>query len=216
MRLWPILVFCLPALAGEYAVLATGFRLRAERHENMGATVRLYMERGFTDLPAAQVAGFEIDDYVPPPPAPAGQPAAQPPTRESLTPRQLVDRAAAANGLPPEFVHSVAAAESGYRQEAVSPKGAVGIMQLMPETAKALGADPHDARQNADAGARHLRELLLKYKDDPYQLRKAVAAYNAGEAAVDRHNGVPPYPETLDYVRKVIARYLKSQAASSQ
>ena len=79
------------------------------------------------------------------------------------------------NGLPPELLHSIALVESGYRQDAVSPKGAVGIMQLMPQTAKELQADASDAEQNVNAGARYLRQLLLKYMDDPYQVRKALA-----------------------------------------
>jgi len=77
---------------------------------------------------------------------------------------------------------------------------------LMPGTARELEADPADAAENVDAGARYLRELLLKYLDDPNQLRKALAAYNAGPGAVDRFNGVPPYRETLQYVQKVLDR----------
>jgi len=103
----------------------------------------------------------------------------------------------------------VVKAESGYRQDAVSPKGAVGLMQLMPGTARLLGADPTDPRQNVDAGARYLTELLRKYFNDPYQVRKAVAAYNAGPAAVDRYNGIPPYPETIAYVERVIRQWQK-------
>jgi soluble lytic murein transglycosylase-like protein len=121
-------------------------------------------------------------------------------------PRELVTLAALRQGLPPELLHSIAQVESGYRQDAVSPKGAVGIMQLMPQTARDLRADPADAAENVDAGARYLRELLLKYLDDPNQLRKALAAYNAGPGAVDRFNGVPPYRETLQYVQKVLDR----------
>ncbi|RPI07710.1 MAG: lytic transglycosylase domain-containing protein, partial [Acidobacteriales bacterium] len=89
----------------------------------------------------------------------------------------------------------------------VSSKGAIGIMQLMPRTARALQADPADPEQNVDAGARYLRELLIKYLDDPYQVRKALAAYNAGPAAVDRFDGIPPFPETQRYVRKVLQRH---------
>lgn len=125
----------------------------------------------------------------------------------AVDPRELVTQAAVRNGLPPEFVHSVAQVESGYRQDAVSPKGAIGIMQLMPQTAKELEADPSDAEQNVDAGARYLRALLLKYLDDPYQVRKALAAYNAGPAAVDRYGGIPPYLETQQFVRRVLERY---------
>jgi len=192
----------LPALAGEYAVLASGFRIYADRHETAGEVVRLYLAEGVTELPAGQVVAFEPEDYVPPPQLPAPAPE----RTKLLSPNELVTQAALRNGLPPELVHSVAAIESGYRVDAVSPKGAMGIMQLMPETARRLNADPADPRQNAEAGARYLRELLIKYKDDDYQLRKALAGYNAGPAAVDRHNGIPPYPETQNYVRKVLNR----------
>ena len=101
----------------------------------------------------------------------------------------------------------MAKTESGFNQAAVSPKGAVGVMQLMPATAKALGADAHDPQQNIDAGARLLRELLLKYNGD---VVKALAAYNAGEPAVDRYQGVPPYPETQHYVNTVVNTYIQS------
>ncbi len=168
--------------------------------------IHLYTGASTTVFPVEAVADVEPDDYVPPlqeskPPVPL--PAAL------VDPRELVTRAAIRNGLPPDLVDSVAQVESGYRQHAVSAKGAVGIMQLMPRTARGLQADPADPEQNADAGARYLRELLLKYADDPFQLRKALAAYNAGPAAVDRYNGIPPYAETLEYVRKVLERRRK-------
>jgi soluble lytic murein transglycosylase-like protein len=121
--------------------------------------------------------------------------------------KAMLREAARRSGLPPEFVESVARVESGLRQDAVSPKGAIGVMQLMPGTAKTLGADPHDAAQNIDAGTRLLRELLLKYDGD---VIKALAAYNAGEGAVERYQGMPPYNETRWYVKKVIDGYQKS------
>jgi soluble lytic murein transglycosylase-like protein len=111
-------------------------------------------------------------------------------------------------------VHSIARAESGYREHAESPKGAIGLMQLMPKTAAELDADPRDPEQNAEAGARYLRDLLLKYENDPHQVSKAVAAYNAGPAAVDKYHGVPPYPETIQYVNRVLKQYEKEQAAT--
>ena len=197
------LLLVLPCFAAEHAVLKSGFRLRAERHEIVDGNVRLYDSASFVELPAADVIGFEVDDYVAPPPSTPPPAPAAPPTR-LLDPRELVTRAAVRNGLPPEFLHSVAQVESGYRQDAVSPKGAVGIMQLMPQTARDLQADASDAEQNVNAGARYLRQLLLKYMDDPYQVRKALAAYNAGPAAVDRYGGVPPYGETQRYVRMVL------------
>ena len=115
--------------------------------------------------------------------------------------------AARRSGLPPEFVESVAQVESGFRPDAVSPKGALGVMQLMPGTAKTLGADPHDTAQNIDAGTRLLRDLLVKYDGD---VVKALSAYNAGAGAVDRYQGMPPYNETRWYVKKVIDAYHKA------
>jgi len=193
----------LPAFAGEEVVLNTGFRLRADRHEVAGGVIRLYTGDAVTSFPVSAVAAVEPDDFLPPPP-----PVAAPvlPVIVAQDPRELVTQAALRQGLPPELLHSIAQVESGYRQDAVSPKGAMGIMQLMPGTARELEADPADAAENVDAGARYLRELLLKYLDDPNQLRKALAAYNAGPGAVDRFNGVPPYRETLQYVQKVLDR----------
>jgi soluble lytic murein transglycosylase-like protein len=110
--------------------------------------------------------------------------------------------------LPPEFVASVAAAESGYRTDAISGKGAVGLMQLMPATADLLGTDPNDPAENADAGARYLRELLLKYG---YSAPLALAAYNAGPGAVDRYGDIPPYPETRAYVQRVLRQFQQNR-----
>ncbi len=193
------LLLAAPAFAGEYAVLSNGFRIYADRHETDGAVTRLYSGNGSAQFQTSQIVDFEAEDYVEPlPPTPALLPPPE------LSAKDLLGQAAIRNGLPPAFLLSVAAAESGFRQDVISRKGAVGIMQLMPATAKAFHANPADPEQNVDAGARYLRQLLLKYLDDPYQVRKALAAYSAGPEAVDRYGGVPPYPETVDYVRKVI------------
>jgi soluble lytic murein transglycosylase-like protein len=159
------------------------------------------------EVPASSVASFETEEYVPPPPAPP--PVAAPPAAalKSTDPKTLVREAAVRHSLPPAFVASVAKAESAMKQSAVSPKGAIGVMQLMPGTAKALEADPHDTEQNIDAGTRLLRELLLKYDGD---VVKALAAYNAGPGAVDKYHGLPPYRETQTYVNKVIHDYQKA------
>ena len=199
------LLLALPAWAGEYAVLANGFRIHAERHETAGASVRLYTKDGVTEVPAASVASFEAEEVVAPPVTPPKVDAPLP-VRDTRT---LVRDAAIRSGLPPTLVESVARVESALRPEAVSPKGALGVMQLMPATARMLDADPHDTAQNIDAGARLLRGLLIKYGGD---VVKALSAYNAGEGAVDRYRGMPPYPETQDYVDKVIRTYVSSGA----
>jgi soluble lytic murein transglycosylase-like protein len=204
----------LAAQAGEFVVLSNGFRIHADSHVADGPIIRLQTSQGIIEIQAASVAQFEQEDYVAPaPPAiPPAAPKAE--TSQQLTPQELVTRAALHAGLPPAIVHSVARAESGYRQDAVSPKGAIGLMQLMPKTAAELDADPRDPEQNAEAGARYLRDLLLKYENDPHQVSKAVAAYNAGPAAVDKYHGVPPYPETIQYVNRVLKQYEKEQAAT--
>jgi soluble lytic murein transglycosylase-like protein len=212
-------VFDAPAPAGEVAVLSSGFRLRADRHEFAGKVVRLYRDGGFTEIDAALIEGFEQE--VPPPAPPAAPspalPAASSPHRDTATSarggslREMIDSVAKKYDLPPEFVHSVVAAESAYQANAVSPKGAVGLMQLMPATAKAYGADPADPAQNLEAGARHLRDLLLQYNGDS---ARALAAYNAGSGAVNKYNGVPPYNETQNYVYRVISKYRKAVSSS--
>lgn len=197
------MVLCaLPAVAGEYAVLASGFRIYADRHETEGGVVRLFTAGGTIELPAVSVLAFEAEDYVEPEPAPQ-------PREEQPRPAVLIDEAAERYGLPREFLHSVAAVESDYRVDAVSPKGAIGVMQLMPGTARELNADPHDTAQNIDAGARLLRDLLLKYDGGVYH---ALAAYNAGAGAVEKYNGIPPYRETQLYVDRVVRHYKRLSA----
>lgn len=198
------LLACLPVCAADIAVLQTGARLRADRIEKTATHYILHTADGRIELPAEAVEFIEhIDDPVP---APAAAPAPIAPVPQ-LTPRQLIDQAAERHGLPAAIVHALALTESAYQQKAVSPKGAIGVMQLMPATAQALNADPHDLAENIDAGTRLLRALLLKYQDDPNPVRRALAAYNAGEGAVQRYQGVPPYRETQQYVEKVIRRY---------
>jgi soluble lytic murein transglycosylase-like protein len=196
-----------PAFAGEYAVLATGFRIHAERHEIDGSNVRLFTKDGIIEVPASSVSAFENEEYVAPAPAPVAAAPELPPAPKATDPKTLVREAAMRNSLPPAFVASVAKAESAMKQNAISPKGAIGVMQLMPATAKALDADPHDTEQNIDAGTRLLKELLIKYDGD---VVKALAAYNAGPGAVAKYNGLPPYRETQDYVNKVIHDYQKN------
>jgi len=202
-----LILVALPAVAGEYAVLANGFRIHADRHEVHGSTVRLVTNQGVTELPQAAVVAFEAEEYVSPAPMPARLPAPAPaPTKLPADPRALIHEAAKRAGLPAAFVESVAQVESGMQPGAVSPKGAIGVMQLMPETARALSADPHVVEQNIEAGARLLRELLIKYDGD---VVKALSAYNAGSGAVERYRGMPPYAETQNYVDRVIRTYLR-------
>ncbi|HLG99445.1 MAG TPA: lytic transglycosylase domain-containing protein [Bryobacteraceae bacterium] len=202
------------ARAGEYVVLSSGFRIHADSHMADGNMMRLQTSQGEIEIPASSVTGIEKEEYTPPPPA-ASKPLEQPKATPDGSPQELVTRAAIDAGLPPEFVHSIARAESAYKTDAVSPKGAIGLMQLMPKTAAELNANPYDPAQNAEAGAQYLRELLLKYQNDPHQVLKAIAAYNAGPAAVDKYKGIPPYAETVEYVRRVLKEYERQQKKNS-
>ncbi|MCS7041510.1 MAG: lytic transglycosylase domain-containing protein [Bryobacteraceae bacterium] len=144
-----------------------------------------------------------------PPPEPA-PPACAPLPAAVLSP--LFERAAGAYGLAPELLRAVAQKESSLRPCAVSPAGAMGLMQLMPETAAWLGiSDPFDAEQNIFGGARFLRFLLNRFDDD---LALALGAYNAGPSRVEAFGGIPPFAETQDYVAAILRR-LKAQAASA-
>ena len=198
------------ASAGEYALLASGARLRVDRHEADGAKVRLYHAGGMVEMDAVHVAGFEpaedpapaVPDAVTAVPSPT---VAQPP--RALSPLELADAAADKYGLPRALVRSVMTAESGLQANATSPKGAIGLMQLMPGTAQQLGVDPWDPAQNVEGGTRYLRELLQKYDG---QLWHALAAYNAGPGAVEKYKGVPPYRETLRYIGNIHNKMAKA------
>lgn len=207
-----VLVFSSCSLwGGEFAVFASGARMHVHRHETAGGKVRLYVGEGFSELDASMVTGFEPDGLPPVPvanasaAADAGQTANAKP---SLSPKELADAAADKYGLPRQLVRSVMAAESGFQTQAVSPKGAIGLMQLMPETAQVLGVDPYDPAQNVDAGTRYLRDLLNQYN---FGLWHALAAYNAGPAAVDKYQGIPPYAETIRYVERIDREYRQGQ-----
>ena len=117
---------------------------------------------------------------------------------------ETIRQAAGKYGVDPKLVSAVAEVESGFQQGAVSATGAVGVMQLMPETAESLGVNPYDAAQNIEGGAQYLKQMLDTFDGD---LRKAVAAYNAGPEAVREYGGVPPYSETQQYVSSVLDLY---------
>jgi soluble lytic murein transglycosylase-like protein len=124
----------------------------------------------------------------------------------------MIDRIAGEQGVENHLVHSVIRAESNYNTSAVSPKGAQGIMQLIPSTARRFGvSNAFDARENIQGGVRYLRFLLDYYKGD---YPKAIAAYNAGEGAVDKYNGIPPYAETQNYVYRVAGNLKAARLAA--
>lgn len=201
------------AAATDVVVLDNGMRFQAQSIEREGNRVVLITSGGGRiEIAAERLASVEhFED--PPPVVTPPPPSASQPVVKSV--HELVTDAALRYGLPPELVHGVAQAESAYRASAISPKGAIGIMQLMPDTARKFDADPTIPVQNIDAGTHLLRELLLRYEGEDHGVRRALAAYNAGEGAVARYGGVPPYRETQGYVEKVIGLYWKNMRESA-
>jgi soluble lytic murein transglycosylase-like protein len=193
------------ANAAVIITLSNGSQVHAKAQTREGDNISLVVDHGTIELPASSVAAVEIlPDPVPEAPkAPAVQ---------ITSASEALRLASAAQALPISLVAGVAKVESAFRANAVSPKGAVGLMQLMPATAAELGVKAQDTVENALGGAKYLRELLLRYKGDA---RLALAAYNAGPAAVDRYHGIPPYPETIAYVNRVLREYEKNQRAAA-
>ena len=191
-------------IAGEFAVLTTGFRIEAERHEVEGDQVTLFTKGGGTmRIPREAVARFEPDDRIPE----ATKPDQESGKVETLD--EIVVRFSAESGLPEALVHSVIAAESAYDADAVSSRGAVGLMQLMPGTARDLQvSDRRNPGENVRGGTLYLRQLLDRYRESPESLLLALAAYNAGPGRVDNYNGLPPFNETRLFVRRVLDRFL--------
>jgi len=147
-------------------------------------------------------------------PAPARAAAGAPQAPRPAAIDEVVDRVAARESLPPQLIHSVIKVESNYDRYAVSPKGALGLMQLIPSTARRFGvSDAFNPADNIQGGAKYLRYLLELYNGD-YPL--ALAAYNAGEGAVAKYGGVPPYAETRNYLVQVGRQLEKSMAGQPQ
>lgn len=194
-----------PVAPASLALLRNGFSIRHQRSEvRDGGVTRLYISaENFVDVPTAEIASIEKEDVLPePPPAPA------------LDIPQLVDVASDRHQLDADFILSVIRAESGFNPRAQSPKGALGLMQLMPETALQLGVrNPFEPGANIDGGTKYLRDLLLQYHGD---VAKALAAYNAGPQRVAQYGGVPPYRETRAYVRRVITDYNRAKRSQAQ
>jgi Transglycosylase SLT domain len=190
----------LPAVSSaDIALLSNDSVLKIKSQRIEGDTVVLVLkDGGEVGMPAAMVRGVVPDEVV----------EEALPTTAAFSPEQIAELATAAahrHGLDPALVSAVVAVESGFQPQAVSPKGAQGLRQLMPRTARELGvADPFDPAANLDGGSRYLSALVARYDGD---LQKALAAYNAGMGAVARHGGVPPYAETRRYVQKVLGRY---------
>ena len=197
----------IPAFAADIAILHNGFSIRHERREAMGPVTRLYLgtdKAGYVDIATDQIERYEKD--VSPPAVTLASPPAKPQTLNEVI-STISDR----HHIDADLVNSVIHAESGFNPRAVSPKGARGLMQLMPQTASRLGiSNAFDPRSNVEGGTRYLSELLQRYNFD---LIKALAAYNAGPQRVEQYRGVPPYYETRVYVAKIVRDFNRKKIA---
>ena len=203
--------------AADVAVLTNGFTIQHDHHVVMGATTRLFFstdDASFTDVATEEIAGFEKELVLPTSPTAPVSPQGSPMpvgTHSGTDVKQVVNSASATYHLDPDLVNSVIHAESGFNSHAISPKGAQGLMQLMPSTASALGVNnAFDPKANVNGGSQYLRELLERYNFD---LVKALAAYNAGPRSVEQFNGVPPFYETRAYVARIVHDYNKKKIA---
>src|SRR5271163_2728375 len=190
--------------AADVAVLSNGFTIRHEHREVIGSVTRLYLgaaSDGYVDVPTDEIDRFEKDLSVP-----VGETPRNPQQMD-----EVVNAVSIRHHLDPDLINSVIHAESGFNPKAVSPKGAQGLMQLMPQTASQLGvANAFDPSSNVEGGTRYLRELLERYNFD---LIKALAAYNAGPQRVEQYHGVPPYYETQAYVARIVRDFNRKKLA---
>lgn len=218
----------LPCAATEVAILRNGFSIQHERREVVGDVTRLYVNAdgsSFVDVPTAEIEHYEAAPSLPTlqspfaqkndsTPKPLSVPISSKTRSTPLDLNQLVNDASGRYRLDPDLVNSVIKAESGFKVRAVSPKGAQGLMQLMPGTATHLGVpNAFDPEANVDGGTKYLRELLERYNFD---LVKALAAYNAGPQRVEKYRGVPPYYETRAYVARIVKDFNKKKDAQEK
>jgi soluble lytic murein transglycosylase-like protein len=223
---WEVLVVlltmaALPCRAASSAVLRNGFSIRYERRQDMGLITRLYVNpdgSSFVDVPTAEIDHIEAapDESAPVIKTRTDQssnlsPTSNVSTKQAVDVNELVASVSGTYRLDPDLVNSVIRAESGFNVRAVSPKGAQGLMQLMPQTASHLGIqNAFDPQANVEGGTRYLRELLERYNFD---LIKALAAYNAGPERVEQYGGVPPYYETKAYVARIVRDFNRKKLA---
>ena len=217
-RLCLVLLLATPAAAQSYetvysAHLRNGFAILHYKSEVTGNKTRLYLGRdansGYADVPTTEIISIDPEQrLLPDVPAvtqPQPQPRAIPEIIASASNRTRIDS---------DFIASVIGAESGFNPRARSPKGAQGLMQLMPQTAEQLGVhDAYNAEANINGGSEYLRQLLERYHGDA---QKALAAYNAGPHRVQQYGGVPPYRETHAYVARIINDYNRKKRVAQK
>jgi hypothetical protein len=194
-----VILWMAASARADIAVLGNGQTMKIKSYRVEGEVVWLTLKTGGEmGLPAQDIRGLVPDEVL-------DEVLDELKGARNETELERLARASAQrHGLDPELVMAVVSVESGFQPRALSRKGAQGLMQLMPPTARELGVrNAFDPAQNLDGGARYLSALIARYGGD---LTKALAAYNAGQGAVDRHRGVPPYRETRDYVRRVLQK----------
>jgi len=198
------LVVCVSGSArAELVFFNTGRTMSIKAHRVEGDSLVLVLRNGGEIVCESSLVARVAPDEVPYPEPEVEAPPAAPvqPVATTGPYGDIIDRVAAEQNVPAKLVRAVIQVESAYNVRARSPKGAMGLMQLMPATAKQYAvADPYDPASNIEAGIKHLKSLMQHL---PVAL--ALAAYNAGEAAVQRFNGIPPYPETRNYVSRILA-----------
>jgi len=196
-------IFCVvPSSWAEYVALRSGMRLHVTSYQLIGEKYKLQIAGGIVEVPVEEVVSIEPEDNF------ASVPAA--PAAETAPFREIVKGVAAKYNVDADLITSVIAAESNFDPKAVSKRNARGLMQLLPETAARFGVQNiFDPQENIDAGTHYLRDLLQRYNND---LVLALAAYNAGPERVQQFGTVPPYRETVSYVRRVKRSYEKSKA----
>jgi soluble lytic murein transglycosylase-like protein len=199
-----VFLFALPARA-EIVFFSTGRTLSIKEHKldpTDDEKLILTLRGGGEIVLEPSIIDRIVPDEVPYPEPEAEGPAAVVAAAPSAPVRygEIIDKVSAEQNVPANLVRALIQVESAYHERAVSPKGAMGLMQLMPATAKQYAvADPYDPAANIEGGVKYLKSLLQRL---PVAL--ALAAYNAGEAAVQRFNGIPPYRETQDYVARIL------------
>ena len=198
-----LFVFIRPVTAppsAELIYFSSGRVMSVMGHWVEGDTIVLSLKGGGEVIcDASLIDRIELETRPARVPAQNLEPAPKPPVPAKPY-RKLVQSASERHGIDPVLLHAMIEVESSYRANATSPRGAMGLMQLMPATAAQYAVhDPFDPGANIDAGAQHMRELLNRF-----DVRVALAAYNAGEGSVRKFRGIPPYPETHRYVTRIL------------